>query len=59
MKFTELDATFNVAQEYSTAGVGFPDWNQVQQHINVHSQFFSNVNFHSMLKIIVSSPKKY
>lgn len=33
MNFTELDATFNVAQEYSTAGVGFPDWNQVQQHI--------------------------
>ena len=32
MSHTELDATFNVAQQ-STAGVGFPDWNQVQQNI--------------------------
>ena len=32
MSFTELDATFNVAQK-STAGVGFPDWNQVQENI--------------------------
>ena len=29
---TQLDATFNVAQK-STAGVGFPDWNQVQENI--------------------------
>ena len=29
---TQLDATFNVAQQ-STAGVGFLDWNQVQENI--------------------------
>ena len=28
----QLDATFNVAQQ-STAGVGFPDWNEVQENI--------------------------
>ena len=29
---TQLDATFNVAQK-STAGVGLPDWTQVQENI--------------------------
>ena len=33
MTFTDLDATFNVAQQPSTAGIGFPDWNQTTEYI--------------------------